>query len=109
MPGQCLRIYEWACLGVGRRAGPPPHFPELRLRHAAPHVAASRPRGDLARGQPVSCFGWGLGGCRPESPPRRRQATRLAGDTPPGALRGLSALAPPSRFWKGSLKQEAAS
>ncbi|CAI9168434.1 unnamed protein product [Rangifer tarandus platyrhynchus] len=61
-----------AGVGGGAPARPQVSLP-LRPRHAAPHVAASRPRRDLARRQRVSCFGPSAGGCRPESSPRRRR------------------------------------
>lgn len=61
--------------GGGGGAPARPHISLLkRLRHAAPHVAASRPRRDLARHQRVSCFRRGAGGCGPESLPRRPPA-----------------------------------
>lgn len=68
--------------GGGGGAPARPHISLLkRPRHAAPHVAASRPRRDLARHQRVSCFRRGAGGCGPESPPRRPPAGDASGPT----------------------------
>lgn len=93
--------------GVGQRAGPPPHFPELRLRHAAPHVAASRaplrpgllPAGQLLR------MGLGRLPARvPATPPAgNASGRRHASGGPAGALcSGASFLG----FWNGFLKRE---
>lgn len=55
--------------GVGQRAGPPPHFPALHCARDMPRRTLLPPRCDLASSQPVSCFEWGSGGSRPQSPP----------------------------------------
>lgn len=114
MPAGFMNGPAW---GGGGGAPARPHISlPLRPRHAAPHVAASRPRRDLARHQRVSCFRRGSGGCRPESPPRRPglppTADYASGPTtrPPGARQGLSPLAPLSPvigYWNGFPKQEA--
>lgn len=77
--------------GVGQRAGPPPHFPALRLRHAEPHVAASRPAASRSAASD---------GAREASGRVSRQPATRCEDTPPGALQGLYPLAPLSGFFR---------
>nr|CAI9704559.1 unnamed protein product [Rangifer tarandus platyrhynchus] len=95
-----------AGVGGGAPARPQVSLP-LRPRHAAPHVAASRPRRDLARRQRVSCFGPSAGGCRPESSPRRRRRS-VGPRHAPWGLAGVFPLASHSlrmeETHKGGLK-----
>lgn len=94
-PGNAFGFYEWARAGRGSGAPVRPHSSlSPSPRHAAPHVAASRP---AATWPPASGSAAPVcaGGCRPESPPRCLPASRWGrGHAPWGPAGALSSGAP---------------
>lgn len=98
-PGSACEFYEWACVGGGAARRPAPTFP-----CAAPATCRAARCCFQARCQPVSCFGWGEGGCGQSHAASRQHVARTT--RPLGPSRGSILWRPCLGPWNEFLKQE---